>query len=120
MGEISVKAAISNPFAQDGAQVIDSIVDNGATYTIVPSSLLTKLGIEKKSSINIQLGDGRIIQRFRGSVKIEIQGVEDIIPVLFGEKDDPALLGVTALEIFGFTIDPIDQKLVPKDYFHHY
>lgn|GEM_PF-3718920 len=36
------------------------------------------------------------------------------VPVAFGGRGEPVLLGATTLEILGFTVDPIEQKLVPR------
>ena len=33
----------------------------------------------------------------------------------FGEPGEEAVLGATALEILGFTVDPVAQKLVPRN-----
>jgi predicted aspartyl protease len=34
-------------------------------------------------------------------------GRRRVVPVIFGEKGDPAILGVTALEIFGLEVDVV-------------
>ena len=45
---------------------------------------------------------------------MSIDGQEGRVPVSFGEEGRPALLGVTALEILGFTVDPIEERLKPS------
>jgi predicted aspartyl protease len=34
--------------------------------------------------------------------------------VAFSEPDEQPVLGVTALEILGFSVDPVERKLVPR------
>ena len=43
---------------------------------------------------------------------------DDAIPtrVVFGEQGDAAVLGLTVLELLGLVVDPVDQRLIPKDY----
>ncbi len=36
------------------------------------------------------------------------------IPVAFADENAP-VLGATALEILGFTVDPIEKRLQPRD-----
>ena len=36
--------------------------------------------------------------------------------VVFGQEGDAAVIGLTVLELLGLIVDPVDQRLVPKDY----
>ncbi len=87
------------------------LVDSGATHTVVPSSVLKKLGIKSQGIEKFVLADGKIIERKVGSVLYEYQGIERAAPVLFGEKDDNLLLGVFTLEALGLTLDPLKRQL---------
>jgi hypothetical protein len=40
-----------------------------------------------------------------------LMGRRRIIPVIFGEDGDPAVVGVTALEIFGLEVDVVRGTL---------
>ena len=44
---------------------------------------------------------------------MQIGGRGGPVPVTFREEGQPALLGVTALELLGFLVDPIDERLRP-------
>jgi hypothetical protein len=46
-----------------------------------------------------------------GMVRISIDGESGIVPVAFGDPGEMALLGATSLEILGFGVDPVGQKL---------
>ena len=48
-----------------------------------------------------------------GDVFIRINGKARTVPTIFGEPTDTSLLGVTALEILGYAIDPRSRKLEP-------
>ena len=87
------------------------MVDSGATHTVVPSTVLKKLGIKAQGVEKFVLADGKIIERKVGSVLYEYQGIERAAPVLFGEKDDNLLLGVFTLEALGLTLDPLKRQL---------
>jgi len=87
------------------------LVDSGATHTVVPSSVLKKLGVKAQGVEKFVLADGKIIERKIGSVLYEYQGIERAAPVLFGEKDDNLLLGVFTLEALGLTLDPLKRQL---------
>jgi hypothetical protein len=43
-----------------------------------------------------------------------IDGGSLSVPMAFCEADEEAALGVTALEVLGFSVDPIERKLVPR------
>jgi len=36
-------------------------------------------------------------------------------PVAFAEPGEESVLGATALEALGFTVDPVEKRLVPRD-----
>ena len=38
------------------------------------------------------------------------------IPVMFADPGDSPVLGASALEILGLAVDPIEKKLIPRDY----
>jgi predicted aspartyl protease len=49
-----------------------------------------------------------------GQVWVSLDGRSGIVPVAFGNRGEQVLLGATTLEILGFVVDPIDQKLLPR------
>ena len=42
-------------------------------------------------------------------------GAVSVVPVVFGERDDPAAMGVPALESLGYQVDPVSGKLKPTE-----
>lgn len=87
------------------------LVDSGATYTVVPTEILKKLGIKPDRTEKFSLADGRIIERKVGNALYEYAGVNGAAPVLFGEKGDDLLLGVFTLESLGMMLDPLQRKI---------
>ncbi|MGG7378935.1 hypothetical protein ACQ7B2_09275, partial [Escherichia coli] len=52
-------------------------------------------------------------ERRVGTAEIEYKNIRGGAPVLFGEKGDFPLLGVTSLESLGMIFDPLHQELKP-------
>ena len=48
-----------------------------------------------------------------GSVWLQIGERGGLVPVTSGEEGQPALLGVTALELLCFLVEPIGERLWP-------
>lgn len=120
MGDTRVKITISNVSNASGSMAVNAIVDRGATFSLFPEATLKRLGVKPENTVNLKLADGRVITRKSGWVKASINRRTNRIPVIFGRKNEPALLGVTALEILGFAVDPIKRRLVAKKYYQHY
>lgn len=57
------------------------------------------------------LADGRTITRKVSECYIILPQGEAHTPVILGEKDDEALLGVVTLEILGFVFNPLKRTL---------
>ena len=87
------------------------LVDSGASFTVVPSVELKKLGIKPQGEERFVLADGKVIKRKVGSAMYEYKGVERAAPVLFGERGDNLLLGVFTLEALGLSLDPLRREL---------
>lgn len=92
---------------------LETMADTGATYSVFPRELLDSLKIAPAKTVEIQLGDGSIITRKMGSAKMRLNGDVFPVPVIFGESGDTSVLGLTALEIFGLAVDPVNRRLVP-------
>lgn len=58
--------------------------------------------------------ENRTVTRQVGQAWVTLGGRAGIVPVAYGDRGEPVLLGATTLEILGFTVDPIEQKLVPR------
>ena len=50
-----------------------------------------------------------------GEVDVELEGERIPILCLFGSEDVLPLIGAHSLEAFLVTVDPVEQRLVPKE-----
>src|SRR5712691_10691454 len=113
MGLTSGKVIVRpNRTSRRKAQV-EFLVDSGAVYSLVPANILRKLGLRPYRTETFTLADASKIQRKVGDAYFEIDGHRGPAPVIFGEKGDEPLLGVTTLESFGLVLDPFKRKLYP-------
>ena len=94
---------------------IDALVDTGATFTVIPSAILNRLGVEPSQRARFRLADNTVIQRAIGETQVRIEGQTFSTTVVFGEDDGTALLGVYTLERMLLGVDPVGQRLIPTD-----
>lgn len=113
MGMIEITVEIANPQERGRWRKLEVIADTGAIFSVFPRAVLEEIGITPYAEETFHLADGREIKRQLGDVFVRINGKERTVPTIFGEPTDTPLLGVTALEILGFTVDPRTQKLEP-------
>ena len=79
MGVFHVELEIGDPHGRN-YQVVEAMVDSGATYTTLPASLLRGLGVSPHSSRTFILADGSRIQRDFGRTWVRLEGQEDVSP----------------------------------------
>lgn len=113
MGITEITVEIANPGDREKWRKLEVIADTGAIFSLLPRDTLESLGITPYREETFRLADGREITRQLGDVFLKIDGKVGTAPTIFGEPTDTPLLGVTALEILGFTVDPRTQKLEP-------
>ncbi len=91
---------------------LDALVDTGATFTMVPASLLDELGVEPEESMTFELADGTPQDFGLGETRVRVAGREISTVVLFGGEDATPLLGAYTLERLMLTVDPGNQRLI--------
>lgn len=87
------------------------LVDTGATDSMAPSAALDAAGIQPVGSSTYEHADGSIHEYRFGLAQIELMGEITAGRVLFGPDDAEPILGVTALESIGITVDAANQTL---------
>jgi predicted aspartyl protease len=113
VGVFTVKAFVWNPQNPEKRVSVELVVDSGATYTTLPTSLLTSLGIKPVRSIRVRLADNRVVERLVGEVGIEVEGFRaSATPVIFGDEG-VYLLGSVTTEQLGLAPDPVNKRLKP-------
>ena len=108
-----VTLEIANPAKPRRVIAVEFLVDSGAVYSVVPASILQKLGVRAHSQEVFTLADGSRITRRKGDLLFKLDGKKGAAPVIFGEKGDSTLLGAVTLEALGVILDPIKRKLRP-------
>ena len=112
MGAFSATFEIGN-LAEERFVEITALVDTGSTYTTIPANTLVQLGVTVEGRRRFELADNSLVEYPVGQVRMRLVGQELVVLAVFAPEDADPLLGVTALEIFGFGADPINQRLLP-------
>ena len=111
MGIVYIEGKVTGPNGKK--EIIQFLVDSGATYTLLPHDVWQKIGLLPKRSVTFTLADGTTIGRQVSECHIEIAEGEGHTPVILGEPGDEALLGVVTLEILGLKLNPFNRTLEP-------
>jgi len=96
-------------------ETVQGMVDTGAMFTVIPAPLLQRLGIRPFRSMPVRFANGETEEWALGELQAELDGQRMPILCLFGSPEAPALIGAHTLEAFLLTVDPVEQKLVPKE-----
>ena len=105
---VEIGATDAGPFAP-----VDAVVDTGATYSLFPRNLLSRLGVVAHDRAEFILADGRTIVRELAIVVIRIGDRTRPAVCIIGDDEGHSLLGATTLELFGLAADPVNGRLVP-------
>ena len=114
MGLTFTDLEISSDRGTSKKQRLQLLIDSGAEYSVVPREQLEVLGIKPYRTVRICLADGSLLERDAGDAFFHYQGEHAPSPVIFGEKDDEALLGVVTLETLGFMLDPLSRRIIKR------
>ncbi len=111
MGLTRVTAALKGLAPPTGTYEAEFLVDTGATDSLVPAAKLREIGVQPVGTMVYELADGTTHEYPFGLVQIVFMGEITAGRVIFGPDDAEPLLGVTALESVGITVDPATQTL---------
>jgi clan AA aspartic protease len=87
------------------------LVDIGATDSLAPAVELRKIGIKSVGKTAYELANGSIEEYEFGLAEISFVNETTAGRVIFGPDNVEPILGVTALESVGITIDPANRTL---------
>lgn len=113
MGLTVLEIEVGNPAAPDITERIEFLIDSGAIYSVVPSQILTRLGILPLVEQVFRLADGTKITRKKGVALFKYGDRIGGADVIFGEEGDSVLLGAFTLEALGLSLDPLRRELHP-------
>jgi clan AA aspartic protease len=111
MGLTHVTVALTGLGGHGGTYESDFLVDTGATDCVAPASKLREIQVQPVGTMAYELADGSTREYPFGLVEIRFMGEITAGRVVFGPDNVEPLLGVTALESVGITIDPSTRTL---------
>lgn len=114
MGIFFAEMEVGNPQGTR-YEPVNALVDSGATYNILPKSMLERLDVRPTERGSFVIADGSRITREMGETRVRLDAREYTVPVIFGEDHTQPLLGAVTLEVFRLAIDPAGRRLVPTD-----
>ena len=95
----------------DGAYEANFLVDTGATDSLAPAAELRKVGIQPVGKTVYELANGAVEEYEFGLAEISFMGEITAGRIIFGPDNAEPILGATALESVGITIDPTTRTL---------
>ena len=112
MGTFQHPIEIGDPQGQR-FEGLEALVDTGASFTVLPSSVLHRMGVTRHTREVFTLADGREVKKDVGQTWVKIDGRSVITLVVFGDEETAALLGAYTLEGLGLGVDPTNRRLIP-------
>ncbi len=94
-------------------ETVEAWVDTGASYSLVPSSILHRLGHSPTYRRPFRMADGSIVELGLIQLTIRIGQETRVVSCVFGEEGREPLLGATAVEEFALGVDPVNHTLAP-------
>lgn len=112
MGTLSVTVEAGSSQGKDFRSP-EALVDTGASYATLPTSLLRELGVALHGQRPLLLAAGDTVVRDIGRTWVRIDGQTEMTIVVFGDYGASPLLGAVTLKEFGLGVDQVARKLVP-------
>ena len=114
MGTFYWPMEVSSP---DGLrwETVDALVDTGASHTVLPASLLRRLGVVPYRTVLHRIADGSRIPREIGETRLRVNGLQATRIVAFGDEDLPPLMGADTLQGILLAVDPVEERLFSTD-----
>jgi clan AA aspartic protease len=113
MGLTFLEIEVANPAQPKITKPVEFLVDSGVIYSVVPASILRKLGIKPLTTEQFILANGEKIVRKKGGALFKYGEKVGVADVIFGESEDSTLLGALTLEALGLMLDPLRRELKP-------
>ena len=114
MGTFQVEIEIGDPQGLRWEKLAVT-VDTGSTYTVVPRTVLERLGVQPLRKARFRLADGQTLVQDVGETRVRVDGNVATRIIAFGEERDEPLLGADTLEGLLLAADPVGKRLVAVD-----
>jgi clan AA aspartic protease len=114
VGVTFTKARLANPGRHELARIeIELLVDTGAIYSVVPTTILDALAIPRLERQQFTLADGTHVAYDVGEASFVVNGRMRTSLVVFGPAGVTPLLGALTLESLGLMVNPVTRELLP-------
>ena len=110
VGLFEVAVRVANPMDRVFHKAI-MLVDTGATFSVLPASLLEEMGISSDSEDEFTLANNEPKTYRVGEARFSVGDKERTSPVIFGDEST-YLLGATSLQSLGLIPDTTNHQLV--------
>jgi clan AA aspartic protease len=95
---------------------IPAVVDTGAVSLVLPKSVVEQLGLTPAGTVKVRYADQRRARRPKvKNVWLKLLGREEIFSAVVEAKRRDALIGAVVMEQLDLVVDPVSQKLLPRD-----
>ena len=111
MGLTYLELEVANIAKPEVTEKLEFLIDSGAIYSVVPTPVLEKLGIQPLGEQEFRLAHGGKIVRKKGGALFRYGERVGVADVVFGEEGDATLLGAFTLEALGLALDPLKREL---------
>ncbi|MBI3823452.1 MAG: hypothetical protein HY289_12350 [Planctomycetes bacterium] len=92
------------------------VVDSGASRLVLPTAIAKQLGVPVTGKVKVTYANRTSTQRDKvEGVFLELQGRHGIFNAHLEPKRDTALIGALVLEELDFLIDPLKERVFPRD-----
>ena len=113
LGTFSVPVRFIGPAG--ASLLLDALVDTDASYSMLANDILAQLGVAPTGRRRFRLADDTVADYDVGEIRVEFDGEQVSVLVVFGQAGVQALLGATALENLSLGANPVNELLVPVD-----
>ncbi len=128
MGRFSVELVLSNNRdvvkAEDGElpaskvrQIrVHGLVDTGASRLVLPKRIADQLGLKVTGIVGVRYADRRrAVRAVVDNVHVSLLGRSSVFKATVEPRRKTALIGVIVLEDLDFIVDPLGERLLPRD-----
>lgn len=125
MGRVVVAAEIANSSDFENAHfgrieeskvrrldVVDALVDTGATYLSLPKPMIERLGLREVVRKRVRTAGGDQTAGLFSSVRLFVNGRDCVTDVMELPAGSPVLIGQIPLEAMDWVVDPKRQRLI--------
>ena len=112
MGTFSVSIQVGDVQGMEFEE-LTALVDTGATTTVIPASILHRLGVTPTPHRTFEYASGEEVELDMAEIKVGVEGRETGTWAVFGNDSAGTLLGAYTLEGVFLGVDPYNRRLIP-------